>query len=352
MKIKSITLENFTVFREKQKIEFCDGINVLIGANGTGKSHLLKLIYSMMKANENGGSKSELEALSYENQLAVKLAKVFKPDEDGINRLISRNVGNGTARVTMATSGGEIGFELTGKNTLKKVRNKVAAGQQSIFLPSREALAMYEGFVASYEKRELSFDETYADLCVALSASQILGAREAFLKSLVEPLEKVIGGKIKLQGNRFYHVAKDSGKLEAHLMSEGLRKIGSLIQLLTNGSLTEQGFLFWDEPEANLNPKMVRTVVELLSKLAGHKIQVFVATHDYLLTNELSLMAEYREQMPADAKLPIRFFCLSRDSSRGVLVESADALPQLASNPILDEFAAHYDRENDILVKS
>ncbi len=36
---------------------------------------------------------------------------------------------------------------------------------------------MYEGFVAAYSDRELSFDETYYDLCVALSANPIKGKR-------------------------------------------------------------------------------------------------------------------------------------------------------------------------------
>lgn len=36
MAIKRIELENFTVF-EKTAIDFCDGINLIIGENGTGK---------------------------------------------------------------------------------------------------------------------------------------------------------------------------------------------------------------------------------------------------------------------------------------------------------------------------
>ncbi len=352
MKIQSITIENFTVFKEKRKLEFCDGINVLIGANGTGKSHLLKLIYSIMKAGENGHAKSTLEASSYENRLALKLAGVFKPDEDGINRLLSRAPGMASSSIALATSEGSIGFDITGKNRLRKVKRDAAGATESIFLPSREVLAMYEGFLPSYEKRELAFDETYADLCKALSASQTRGQKEPFIRRLVEPLERALGGKIRLLGNRFYLMMKDGGQVEAHLLAEGWRKLGSLIQLIANGSLMENGFLFWDEPEANLNPRMVRTVVELLTRLAAKQVQVFIATHDYLLSNELSLMAEYRDQLPAGNRVPIRFFCLSRAQTGTIDVDVGDSLPQLASNPILDEFAAHYDRETNYLTKS
>ena len=45
MLIRNIELENFTVF-DKVKIDFCKGINVLIGDNGMGKTHVLKLLYA------------------------------------------------------------------------------------------------------------------------------------------------------------------------------------------------------------------------------------------------------------------------------------------------------------------
>ena len=42
MAISKICFENFTVF-EKIEIDFCDGINVVIGENGTGKTLLTRL---------------------------------------------------------------------------------------------------------------------------------------------------------------------------------------------------------------------------------------------------------------------------------------------------------------------
>jgi len=32
------------------EIDFYDGVNILIGENGTGKNHLLKLLYTFCKA--------------------------------------------------------------------------------------------------------------------------------------------------------------------------------------------------------------------------------------------------------------------------------------------------------------
>ena len=45
MTITRIKLENFTVF-ESLDLEPSPGINVLVGANGTGKTHLMKVCYA------------------------------------------------------------------------------------------------------------------------------------------------------------------------------------------------------------------------------------------------------------------------------------------------------------------
>lgn len=48
MPIDKIALKNFTVF-DRLELEFCSGINVLVGVNGKGKTHIMKLLYSAAK---------------------------------------------------------------------------------------------------------------------------------------------------------------------------------------------------------------------------------------------------------------------------------------------------------------
>jgi len=45
MSVTKMHLENFTVF-EDEVLDFSTGINVIIGVNGTGKTHILKSIYA------------------------------------------------------------------------------------------------------------------------------------------------------------------------------------------------------------------------------------------------------------------------------------------------------------------
>lgn len=44
-KLSHIKLENFTAFASLDQA-FSPGVNVIIGANGTGKTHLLKVLYA------------------------------------------------------------------------------------------------------------------------------------------------------------------------------------------------------------------------------------------------------------------------------------------------------------------
>jgi hypothetical protein len=96
-----------------------------------------------------------------------------------------------------------------------------------------------------------------------------------------------------------------------------------------------------------MNPRLIRHIASLLRKLAQARVQVFIATHDYLLTGELSLAAEYHTK----PEMPIRFFALSRKNGEPVRIQMGTTLTDLEDNPILDEFAAHYQREQEAAIK-
>jgi hypothetical protein len=333
MPIAKLTLGDFTAFREADFV-FADGVNVFVGANATGKTHAMKVLYATLK-----GGEEQLSASGLDVRLKEKLARVFRPDDLVIGRLGHRHPGQRSAKVRVVDDAGkEIAYSIytkTSKITVNKATMKRPPA--AIFLPSREALAMYEGFVAAYQARELSFDETYFDLAVALSAAAVRGSKPPVIGNVLRELEEAIGGKVVLKGGRFY-----VGSLEAHLLSEGMRKLASIVRLLANNELRERGVLFWDEPEANLNPQLAVVVADVLTQLAADGIQVFVATHDYLVSESLGLRAR-------ESGAPgMRFFSFVRaDGEDAVQVHQADDLDELPENLIREELLRHYDRVRD-----
>jgi len=345
MKVESLKLKKFSVFYDVS-LDFSKGLNVFIGANATGKSHAMKLLYSILKTREIAQQDHISELSRIAARLKEKLAGVFQPDRKEPGRLVRRRVGRGSCKVVLETSSGKFSFKLTRSGNLTVESDSLENVKPSLFIPSREAVAMYHGFVDAYDKRELSFDETYSDLCKSLSGRLTRGPRLRQAAELVEPLEEILGGKVSIEGGRF-QVYSGDGILEAHLLAEGFRKIAGLVHLINNGSLMANGTLFWDEPEANLNPRLITQIAKTLRILADRGVQVFVATHDYLLSHELSLAVEYQTK----PKAPTCFFAFQRDNSGAVTVQAGDTLADLRHNPILDEFAAHYDRERDLYSK-
>jgi hypothetical protein len=329
---------NFSVF-ERANFEFCPGVNVLIGENGTGKSHAMLAAYSILRAFHKGDSISGMSA-----RVQEKLKGVFQPQERQLGRLVRRAQGGGDAEIEVHGPGFAcaIGFthrESDGVETLDLHQRPVGS---SIFIPSCELLAMYEGFIGAYEHSNLSFSEVYYDTCVALNAPLTKGKRKTEAQSLLAPLLDAVGGRVFERNGRFY-VQQGSAHLEAHLVSEGLRKLATIIHLINNGSLAENDVLFWDEPEANLNPALSKVVVDFLVEIAKRGVQVILATHDYAITTRLSILAENGIVEPD----LIRFFSLARTGGKTSPVEvaHADTLAGLPTNPILDEHEALYDFE-------
>jgi predicted ATPase len=359
-KITSLSVKNFTAFREA-KFEFSSGINVLIGENSTGKTHVLKLIYALVKIAKEAATSGEGE-LSQDTVERLnffglnKLNDIFRPEY--VNKLTRQVQLNGddtekSVNTSLTLDYGlddQLQFEFSSRYDLAphagqtKLLGKSDADQipATLFLPGREIISIYPGFIANYQLREVPYDSTYLDLAVALNANPLRREKYDKVKQLVGPFEAVIGPAehVSVENDHFYLKLPDSGKLEAQLVAEGYRKLAELVYLVRNGSLTPDSVLLWDEPEANMNPKLVAVIVEFLVNLANAGAQVFLATHDYLLSQELSLHAEYR------GNKDIKFISLYRETGHdGTLVESGNTLADIQNNPILEGFIGHYEKE-------
>lgn len=85
---------------------------------------------------------------------------------------------------------------------------------------------------------------------------------------LLQPLEQAMGGKVEVDAAGRFYLILDSGRMEMHLVAEGLRKLAMVARLIATGSLLDTGYLFWDEPEANLNPRAIKTVAKTILSVA------------------------------------------------------------------------------------
>jgi predicted ATPase len=333
--LSKISFEQFTVF-SKAEFEFGRHVNVLLGENGVGKTHVLKAAYALIDVLARSEKDASLTPTKVVLQPAIarKLKAVFRPDSLG--RLARRQRGVNHAEIAW-------NFDKSARNTVTSFNTKsndsvtVKAMPQEwgdklpVFLPARELLSIYPGFVSLFDTSHTEFDETLRDACSLLGAPLARGPRENTIRELLAPIEEDMGGKVDLTTEgRFYLVRKD-GRVEMHLVAEGLRKLATIARLIATGSLLDKGYLFWDEPEANLHPRLIRDIAAMIMRIARAGVQVFIATHSLFLLREFEILrgGDFQD-------VSTRFFGLAAGDD-GVVVRQGDSIEDAGDLGLLDE---------------
>lgn len=278
MSIKEIDILNIMVFESHLNLSFGEGINVLIGENGVGKTTILKMLYAATQ-------------MSMENDISQKTHNF---DDFFSNNLSNQqDVKNSYFKV----SDGRNLFEynrITGR--LQNKEHWTGLNIPSVFVPTTEMLSHAKGFLAMNQKYKMPFDETQIDVIVNASLPE---TREisASMKGILDKISKVIDGIVVQEEDTFYVIKNDGKKIEFSLEAEGLRKLGLLWKLIRNGLLEKDTVLLWDEPETNLNPELYPLVAEILLELQKNGVQIFVATHSYNFAKYLEIRREKKEQV-------------------------------------------------------
>ncbi|MGK4007142.1 AAA family ATPase [Sorangium sp. So ce1036] len=341
--IRSLHVKNFTVFSEAD-LDFGQHLNVLVGENGTGKTHVLKLAYSILATSWEEGRKPNAASptkAALQTRLADKLVNVFRPE--ALGRLARRRQGRERCDVRMSCTNEawDIAF---GFSTQSKSDVSIDAlptewvDAAPAYLPTRELLTIYPGFVSVYANHYLEFEETWRDTCLLLGAPLKRGVKEKRVRELLSPLEEAMGGAIELDKNGRFYFRSASGRMEMPLVAEGLRKLGMLARLIATGALLDKGCLFWDEPEANLNPRIIKKVASSIVDLSLGGIQVFIATHSLFLLREIEMLLARKE-----GEVDARFFGLHL-SDTGVSVQQGPSVDDMGTIAALDEELEQSDR--------
>ena len=244
MPLTKIEAENFTVF-ENITIPFNKGLNVLIGENGMGKTHIMKLAYAACHASKHDVSFSQ------------KTTMVFRPDQSCIGRRVNRNTNeNGMARISVESDTAKI--EMMFSTKTRKWDAEVKAEERwekqmpnltSVFIPAKEILSNAWNLDAAVKMGNVEFDDTYLDIIAAAKIDISQGTDSTVRKKYLSILQKISTGKVVLHDDRFYLKPGTQARMEFNLVAEGMRKIALLWQLIKNGTLEKGSVLFWDEPE-------------------------------------------------------------------------------------------------------
>ena len=302
-----IELTNFAAFAQ---LDWPDhsAMNVIIGENDTGKSHLLKILYAFGRSITDYYKKKDgPQPISWAESFNRKLLWTFQPNKFNDQYLVKN--GKETLKI-MAwigeqylpysvsreslikhTEDGESRFEIPRIGITPAINQVESIGLvgRTVFLPPKEILTAMQAIEATRERIEIAgFDDTYTDLIEDFRASPTYGRIESGLKNIPDKIKNILsGGEIVEKGLEFVF-KRGAEEYSMSQTAEGFKKIGILSRLILNRSLTKGSILLVDEPEAVIDvskndiKRLFTPLQKQLKTTLEGKLSLFDANGKYL----------------------------------------------------------------------
>lgn len=334
-KIVSVSLKEYGMIPSFDCQSFSN-INLVIGENGTGKTFLLKALYSATRAMEEYKRGDDIKTIN--EVLAEKLRWTFQVDKLG--DMVTRS-SNESLIFEMKLGTDQIGYQFSSSATSKVVTATAPSGKRetnSIFIPAKEVLSLYSIILKSREvDKSFGFDDTYYDLVKALRISPKKGKNYTAFSNSRKLLNSVIDGKVEYDetSGKWFYKNNRSQKFSIGATSEGVKKISIMDRLLSNGYLDNQSIIFIDEIESALHPTAVCQFLDMVAKIATDMdLQFFISSHSYFVIKKLALIAKTNPGL-------VTCISLSKDKKPAV----HDLSEGMPDNSIIDASIALYEEE-------
>lgn len=338
--IRKLTVEGVTVFRHRETFLFEEGVNIFVGGNDSGKSHLMRLCYAICKWS-SGGSRKELPVTwAEEKRLRTGLLRAFGIRD--LSALVTRGMAAAALHASLCgektpLGSAELGFGFrAGAEELSITTMPIRHLQgNAVFLAPQEVLSVYPCYIQVGKRYPELLDAAGWELCRALETEPAAPPAPA-LRHIQVLIEQLLRGRLVRQSGRF--CLQRPGQEPMELMAEGFKRLGTLGLLLENGTVRAGTTLFWDEPEMNLNATHLPQLVTILLALCRAGVQVMLTTHSLFLLRELTIqLAEKGNHVPH------RFFGL-QPQAEGVRVSSSGDLAGLEQPDSLEAEMLQADR--------
>lgn len=309
-------------------------INLIIGKNDSGKTFLLKLLYSSLRSLEEYQRGNDQRSIA--EILAQKLYWTFQPEK--IGDLVRKGAESALhSRLSIAGNWFEYRF---GKDTVKNI-NIIAndippRASNSIFLPAKEVLSLHAIILKSREQDNVfGFDDTYLDLARALRYPPTRGRNYPEFAQARAILAEMLAGRVEydeVSGNWQFRRSGNQ-KFSIGTTAEAIKKIAILDTLLGNRYLDLNSVIFIDEPESALHPATISKFLEIIVMLGIRGMQVFMASHSYFVIKKLYVLAQEKS-----LSIPI----VLTDDQQWQILDLQNGMPD---NPIIDESIQLYKQE-------
>jgi len=295
MAISRIEIRDFFVFKGEFTAEFCAGVNVLTGGNGTGKTTLLRMMYG--KSNHfvfgNPGAKFDIYV---NNTLFSQLSPTVKND------------------TVCYISDSEL--------------------VNTVFIPESNILSHARGLLETVKYGKLHYEMREVEI---IEKARVLPNKPK--SKTVEEIENIIGGTIELSADgQTFFINKTQLNYSIDLLFEasGYQKLALLARLIHNEQIKPGSILFWDEPENSLNPELIPVLVDILLELSRNGVQIFIATHSEILASYFSVNQQHGDS--------VMFYSLYKEQEQ-IKVDANDRFDLLYPNKLTEEPVKLYEKQ-------
>jgi len=334
-------IKNFYSFR-KLEINLSAPINLFIGRNDTGKTGLLKLLYSVVKTWEVYSRKEYYDNTPFKKVLGEKLFDIFQPREnrrigDMLNKNVKEKLRVDISFAKFVEYQPRIWFEF-GETTYKTINEcidtieTISRDFNTIFIPEHEVLTAFNTIKYARQRLYLpGFDDTYLDLIKNLEVPVSLKETDVHFNDIATEIEEFLGTDVMFfKGEEPFISKRANQKFAISLTADSVKKLGTIAALIKNRQIRQHSTLFFDNIENQLDPRSISHIANIVTQLANQGTQIFISSTSYFLIRALTQYAE---------KTGTNILChsLSKPNNKDTELKTYNLKDGLPENPIISD---------------
>jgi len=349
MAINRIEIKDFLAFRGDFVCDFCDGVNVVIGGNGTGKTTLLKVMYMLVsqpakKFNDLNQGKAYCGALEDFSCLSEISPMITENTRISINNNHIIISGDGTEQnciscIRQDKNGTDTAVNHNYREMKKTASYQISYAETAAYIPEKDILEHAKGLLTFIEQKQTGFSQIYKDVLV--NGMDVPTQKQSQTQITVgKMISEIIGGTVQWDRDNgsFYTSRTDGTRIPFANEASGYKKLGYLGLLITSGQLESDSVLLWDEPENSLNPEFVSVLVRILLELQRNGVQIFLATHSEIFASYFSVLKNKGDN--------VMFYSLYKDGGQ-IKCDTNDRFDLLNPNNLTEEPVKLYEKKLD-----